>query len=302
VKADFVDLSARARRGELNDSEERQLRLLLRGSLEAQLAHRAGCEFDAQDSMLPLDDALAERVTRRLLVQTQPIRRAPHRIGWKFAIAGALTVAAAAAAPQLAERVGVSLPWGTELAEVVRTAPPVPEPAAARRGERAPSAPVAEVLSPAAALSEPIAPKSLELYSTPAPSARDDQPRSSTGETPAKLFAEANRARRSGQLTQATALYQELQRRHPSAVEARAADIALGMLYSGRSPTLALSHFRQYLQRGGPLALEALWGQAQALSDLGRPEEAREVYRALLTRYPRSTYANAASAKLGMQP
>jgi len=98
------------------------------------------------------------------------------------------------------------------------------------------------------------------------------------------------------------ALYQELQRRHPTAAEARAADIALGMLYADAAPARALTHYRRYLDHGGPLAPEALWGQARALSALGRTAEARESWRALVVRYPRSTYANAARTKLEPDP
>ncbi len=299
MKDGFEELSARARRGELSDSEQRQLRLLLVGSIEAQLAHHAGCEFDAEDSVLPGDDALAERVTRRLLIQMQPTRLGRRRTGWKLAIAGALTVVAAAAGPRLAERLGVGLPSVADSAEVVETALPAPSPGATRRGKRVHAGPVPEGSATAMPSSEPPAAESLEPVGPRRAGARADRTRGSAADAPATLFAKASRVRRQGQVSKAIALYQDLQRRHPSAAEAHAADIALGMLYSGRSPRVALTHFRQYLQRGGPLAPEALWGKSQALSALGRTDEAREVWRILLARYPRSAYANAARTKLG---
>lgn len=93
------DLSIRARRGELDEGAAKQLALLLSGSFEARLAHRAGTEFDAEDSVLPGDEALAARITQRLLV-ARPVRQPPRR--WlKPVLATAVIAALAAAAPLL---------------------------------------------------------------------------------------------------------------------------------------------------------------------------------------------------------
>jgi TolA-binding protein len=301
MKGDFDELSARARRGELSSSERRQLRMLLDSSLEAQLAHRAGCEFDAGDSVLPGDDALAERVARRLLVQVPraPVRH--RRIGWKLAFAGVLTVAAAAAGPQVAEHWGIRLLSMTKKADVVETVSQAPEQDAARRGPGASAAVMAASVT-AVPSSESPANRSLALVVSPPSVATSVPPRAVPRDTPASVYAEANQARRHGHVAQATEFYQDLQRRYPASAEAYAADIALGMLYAGRSPSLALVHFERYLKRGGPLGPEALWGQAQALGDLGRTQEAREAYQMLLERYPQSTYANTARARLGHVP
>jgi len=96
-------------------------------------------------------------------------------------------------------------------------------------------------------------------------------------------------------------LYDALQNRFPGSAEANAADMALGMLRLQRgSARSALDHFTRYLSRNprAELAPEALWGKAQALSGLGRGAEARRSYASLLERYPDSTYAAAARAKL----
>jgi TolA-binding protein len=73
------------------------------------------------------------------------------------------------------------------------------------------------------------------------------------------------------------------------------------MLYlrSGSSAA-ALEHFRTYLSADpdGALASDALWGQAQALSKLGRTDEARQMCEILVKRYPESAYAEAARAKI----
>jgi len=96
-------------------------------------------------------------------------------------------------------------------------------------------------------------------------------------------------------------LYDALQSRFPASAEANAADIALGMLRLSRgSSRSALEHFSRYIAHNPKAELlpEALWGQGQALSNLGRQSEARRSYSSLLERYPDSTYASAARAKL----
>ncbi len=96
-------------------------------------------------------------------------------------------------------------------------------------------------------------------------------------------------------------LYDALQNRFPGSAEANAADMALGMLRLQRGQARsAFDHFTHYLSRNprSELAPEALWGKAQALSSLGRGAEARRNYASLLERYPDSTYAAAARAKL----
>jgi TolA-binding protein len=96
-------------------------------------------------------------------------------------------------------------------------------------------------------------------------------------------------------------LYDALQSRYPTSAESSAADMALGMLRLQRGDSgAALGHFRRYLAKNprAELAPEALWGEGQALSGLGRAEEARRSFGLLLDRYPDSTYAGAARAKL----
>jgi len=67
VKDEFENMAARARRGGLDRSERRQLRVVLRNSLEARVLYRAGCKFDALDNIQPGDETLTERITRRVL-------------------------------------------------------------------------------------------------------------------------------------------------------------------------------------------------------------------------------------------
>ena len=298
MKGGLDDLSARARRGELDEAETRQLRLLLSSSLEAQLAHRAGCEFDAEDSVLPGDDELAARLTRRMMEQQRCSRPGRLRVGWKLATAAALSALAAAAGSAIVVRVQATFEHPN-----VET-PPAVTPASTTRAVRDRSAPPTTPtpgVAPEPSSVEPdgraSAPPAARHAATGAAGVA-----ASNRSGAATLFAEASRARRQGRTTEAINLYQQLQRRHPGTAEAREADLALGMLYSGGSPGAALTHFRRYRTRGGPLVPEALWGEAQALSASGRSDEAREIYETLFTRYPQSAYANAARAKLGTGP
>jgi TolA-binding protein len=111
-------------------------------------------------------------------------------------------------------------------------------------------------------------------------------------------------ARREGDREKAIVLYDALQNLHPSAPEARAAEIALGMLQLQKGAAgAALKHFRRYLRDSpnGDLAPEASWGEAEALGALGLRDEARRSLTNLLRKYPESAYAKAARAKLEPQ-
>ncbi len=297
MKDDFPDLSARARRGALPESEQRQLRLLLAGSLEARLAHRAGCEFDAEGAALPGDDALAARVTARLLAPPRRATASRRWLAWRLVPAAALVVAAAAAGPTLVARLSESS--ALERGGPATVEPPGEPTATSRPGRR-----TARTDSPTgrAPMASSSTPAPVNAPPAPAPTRRGAAAATTVGDSPQELFAAASRARREGHPARALALYHELDRRYPATAEAHAANLALGALYADTAPAQALAHFRRYLDRGGPLAPEALWGQARALSALGRSEEARESWRALITRYPSTTYASAARSRLASEP
>ncbi|HYJ09364.1 MAG TPA: tetratricopeptide repeat protein [Polyangiaceae bacterium] len=286
MRDSIEDLSALARRGELDEAEERRLRVGLQSSFEARLLHRAGLELDQDGSVLPGDDALAERIQRRVLDRTLPVaapRRRRRLVAWGLAAAVAC-VAVGAAAGSLDVLRALSFSFGTA---AKHAAPPPKKPTPA-----APPAPAAVVQAPAAVV-EPA--PAAAVPAPPKPSAAVESG------SPSELFASAASARRKGKAQEAIVLYDTLQSRYPGSAEANAADMALGMLRLQRgSARSALDHFRRYLAKNprAELAPEALWGQAQALSSLGRTEEARRSFAALLDRYPDSTYASAARAKL----
>jgi TolA-binding protein len=284
VRDSIEDLSALSRRGELDPAEERRLRLGLESSFEARLLHRAGLELDRDGSVLAGDDALAQRVQRRVLERAAPVASARRRrfAAWGLAAAVAC-VAVGAAAGNFQVLRALSFGFGTPAKH--EASPPK---AAARPAPPAAAPPVVEapLAAPPPPVATPVAPK--------APAAVE-------AGSASELFASAASARRKGKAQEAIVLYDALQSRYPGSAEANAADMALGMLRLQRGAArAALDHFRRYLAKNprAELAPEALWGQAQALSSLGRSEEARKSFATLLERYPSSTYAAAARAKL----
>ena len=117
---------------------------------------------------------------------------------------------------------------------------------------------------------------------------------------PGRLFAEANDARRRGELERAVALYRELERRHPDTEEAKVARATVGRLLLERGDTAsALDRFDAYLDRSrGALTQDAMIGRAEALRRLGRSREEAAAWAALLAKYPDSAQAAKARARL----
>ncbi|HXK17412.1 MAG TPA: outer membrane protein assembly factor BamD [Polyangiaceae bacterium] len=289
MRDSIEDLSALSRRGELDAAEQRRLQLALQSSSEARLLHRAGLDLDLAGAMLPGDDALAERVKRRVLARVLPA--APRRrrlLPWGVAAAVAC-LAVAAGAGAVTELRPLRALFGLS----------APEPPA-------PAQHVALPLAGAVPTPAPVmqAPESAASAAAPALPAAQPSVKTTTAVdagSASELFASAASARRRGKPQEAIVLYDALQSRFPASAEAKAADIALGMLRLSRgSARSALEHFSRYLARSprAELAPEALWGQGQALSSLGRQSEARRSFASLLERYPDSTYASAARAKL----
>jgi tetratricopeptide (TPR) repeat protein len=108
------------------------------------------------------------------------------------------------------------------------------------------------------------------------------------------LFASANRERIRGNAGGAIALYERLRAEFPRSTEAAACNVTLGVLYLqlGQAER-ALGAFRR-----SPATAEALWGQAQALRQLGRPQEERLVLEDIVRRHGGSAYAPAAQKRL----
>jgi TolA-binding protein len=284
------DLSALSRRGELDSAERRRLDIALASSSEARLLHQAGLELDQAGSVLPGDDALAERVKQRVLRRALPVAALPARAKRRRLLPWGIAAAVACVAVAAGGTVAGFHPLRAVFSTPVTLGPKAPAKVAALAPKPAPAAGAGSV---------PVQPEALAPVA-PAPVA---VPKVATVEGPSasELFASAAAARRRGKPQEAMLLYDALQNRFSGSAQANAADMALGMLRLQRGQARsALDHFTHYLSRNprSELAPEALWGKAQALSSLGRGAEARRNYSSLLERYPDSTYAAAARAKL----
>jgi TolA-binding protein len=118
--------------------------------------------------------------------------------------------------------------------------------------------------------------------------------------TSAKLFGEANQARRAGDIGRASGLYHLLQDQFPGSAEAELSRVTLALLLldSGDAQG-ALSGFERYLagaSRG--LEAEALVGRARALGRLGRRDLEATAWQEVQRKYPRSIYGRQATERL----
>jgi TolA-binding protein len=122
--------------------------------------------------------------------------------------------------------------------------------------------------------------------------------------SPQALFSAASRARVDGDRAEAIALSRQLVAEFPSSKEAVTTHLSLGMLYlqDGQAAP-ALEEFRAYRGLGaqGSMA-EAIWGESQALRQLGRVAEERAALEELRSSYPQSAYAAAARKRLAALP
>lgn len=116
----------------------------------------------------------------------------------------------------------------------------------------------------------------------------------------AKLFGEANQARRSGDIGRASGLYHLLQDQYPGSGEAELSRVTLALLLldSGDAQG-ALKGFERYLAGGSRgLEAEALVGRARALGRLGRRDLETSAWREVQRKFPRSIYGRQATERL----
>ncbi len=112
-----------------------------------------------------------------------------------------------------------------------------------------------------------------------------------TDESAASLFRRANAARHGGDDTGASELYRRLLDGHPETREAATARVIYGrMRLDGGDAREALAQFEAYLARSpnGTLAEQALVGRARSLRALGRRDEERAAWAAVLRAFPES--------------
>jgi len=116
----------------------------------------------------------------------------------------------------------------------------------------------------------------------------------------AKLFAEANQARRSGDVGRASGLYHLLQDQFAGSPEADLSRVTLAtLLLDSGDAQGALTGFERYLasaSRG--LEAEALVGRARALGRLGRRDLETSAWQEVRRKYPHSIYGRQAGERL----
>ena len=137
---------------------------------------------------------------------------------------------------------------------------------------------VAPVFTPPPAV---VAPKAAPAAAAPFASAEPV-------ETASSIFDAANEARRQGDYARAIFLHRRLQIMHPTSRETHVSYGTVGRLLLDRGDAVgALRSFDSYQARGGgPLDEPVLVGRATALERLGRTEEARVAWNALLNAFP----------------
>lgn len=117
---------------------------------------------------------------------------------------------------------------------------------------------------------------------------------------PAKLFADANQARRSGDIGRASGLYHLLQDQFPGSAEAELSRVTLAFLLLDNGDAQgALAGFERYLAGAAHgLEAEALVGRARALGRLGRRDLEALAWQEVERKYPRSIYGRQAAERL----
>ncbi len=331
MRDDPEDLVIGARRGSLSEAEQRHLERELASSGTLRAAYQVGTAFDAIAAMRRGDEHLIRQWVDEISqsVPERPARRS-RRLIRVWLAAGIVSLLSGAA-------LGWHLVTQSPAETAEGQASPRAQPAASLQKKKSNHGRERFEDEPAEQLSAPDSPDpqvdpretggvqtdevpqqegfergELDQRRTPEP----EQTPSSSGSASAlslarqgdpsvagdpessarSLFAQANSAWRAGEHRRAAGLYQELQQRFSRSGEAMLSHLSLGRVWMalGRHET-ALQEFRAYR---GPLAEEALLGQARALKALGRSAAEASVWRLLLSRHPESVYERQARQRL----
>jgi TolA-binding protein len=272
-----------------------------------ELAVRGDFQTDLQKVPTPLPAPIPIPIPSRLPMPVERRRLgARRRPVWVWGIAAAaLFIATGALASVYA---GVA-PWKL-FDERPASGATEPNPAEARHAKNArptrraveatlPAEVVASSASVAAEMAPAPAATARETAPAKAVAARGAEPRAAEPSS-AALFADANRARASGDSAGAIRLYRQLQQRFPRSSEAALSELTLAtlLLHTGDARS-ALNSFDNYLGRGSrPLDAEALVGRALSLRALGQRGQEVVAWRSVIDRYPGSSYARRAAERL----
>lgn len=305
--------------GQLTHGERERLRQHLDGCAVCRFEYAARLDFEREASTLassppPLTPLRAPQVV-------VPRRRRRRRLlVWGLAAAALITASGALASVITGKPV-----WRTVSLLVARPVAPAELGAQARARQPVQAAPVAAApaavepapLPPLPVAQEPVARvarggglsagvparkvASVKLAAPLGEAAPKAQaPKEPAPAPAAKLFGEANQARRAGDIGRAAGLYHLLQEQYPGSAEAELSRVTLALLLLDSGDARgALTGFERYLagsSRG--LEAEALVGRARALGRLGRRDLELAAWQEIRRKYPRSIYGRQASERL----
>jgi hypothetical protein len=294
-------------RGEL-DGPERQ-------RLEAHLAQCATCRFERQlrgdfaldlsrDSVPPeiagLVDGLARRSPEPLRLGAIPRRGRRVKVVVLTAAATLTLVVGAFASTEAGRRV---------IAPLFEGRPSVTSPSGDATRGTASAAARAATVSPSALLAPsglspsvepPLEPLARSWKAHPLSASEPRSPAAAPPDGPARLFDEETDARRKGDTARMLEMHAQLVAHYPRSHEAQVSRMMVARLLLDRSdPGGALSGFDAYLRAGsGELREDALAGRAAALDRMGRTDEGRLAWMALLDQYPNTAYGTHARTRV----
>jgi hypothetical protein len=292
-------------RGELEPAE--------RERLEAHLAQCATCRFERQlragfelelsrDSVPPeiagLVDTLVKQSIAPPVAGIAPRTRRVKLV--LLAAAATLTLVAGAFASTEAARRAIAPLFGrqestTPNGEALPATLTAVSHGAPLRSSAAPGPVPSPVgVDPPALPDLPESPRVVPVAALPAP------PTVVPPEGPGPLFGAEADARRRGDTARMLELHAELVARYPQSHETQVSRMMVARLLLDRGDAAgALSGFDAYLRAGsGELREDALAGRATALERLGRTDEARRAWMALLDQYPNTAYGAHARARV----
>jgi len=292
------DLVVRGRRAPLTELERHALATHLSQCAECRASSALAMLFEAIPDHQPGDGDLLARVAEKAIRAPRGAGRAP---GLRVAVVVALMVLSAT---------GATAAWMAYRETTTHgpaPSPTVPVTPGATHG-RTPLA-IPPTLpddspprdTPKVSAEVPVVVETPRRRTAPTPTLAPPPSRELPESTAASVFADANAARRRGEIPKAIALYESLRERFPDSSQALLSFISVGDLLLGEGAAdKAVAAYGAYL-RGAPhgaLTEEALYGRARGLRLAGRSAEERQTWQELLRRFPRSAYEPTASWRL----
>ena len=291
------------------------------GRIDAHLKSCATCRFERQvradfDAVNVSPDNLDDLVARAMSGAVTPGATSsaiPSRRRFAPLLAAAVAVLGVSSLAAVAHVTGVLPRVVARFIKTPEAPAPTPGPAPERARTLVPVLPQAPVVEEAPLTPPPmpppsvhpspvvvrVEPKKVAVVEAPAPAPApavvvEPEPDALT------LFTRAQRARVQGETAAAIADFRTLIARYPQAKESAAAHAQLGRLLLDRGEAAsALEALDAYLASGDTVLREDVLGaRAMALRSLGRVEDERRAWEAVLRDYPSGVYAPRARTRL----